>query len=522
MRNFCTLAIVLAVLITASTRVFALELGHKAGAVTLTNLDGHPRMMNHYGDHTGTVVVFLSARCDTTLAELDKLKAASREEDYESILFVGICSNPAETGEELKGFCQNHGMVFPVYRDPEGKAAKQFGATQTPEFFLLDKDGKLRYHGAVAGLEPALDALTAGAAIATKRSPVSGTPIHNPNPKRASEDPYGSISFSSELVFNRIPGAPAHHCSTLTEAPNGDVLCLWYGGSYESAEDQVLFLARLKKGERTWSTPEVVVRNPDQPPGNAIIFKDTTNRLWMVWGQMEGSRPTRRGSGWSSCRLMSRISSDNGYTWNEERAWPDKTRMLPRNPPIVLRDGTLVLPMSIDLVPEKPDGTLLRLEPDGVNWKRLGIMRRGEQITVVQRADGSLLGLARSRPFILQSESADGGVTWTRPVPTTLKCPDSGIVMIRLKSGRLLLAHNDNDGEDRATLALEVSDDEGATWKDKKILEMEPDLGAGEYSYPCLLQTSDDMIHITYTCRRYAIKHVAFDEGWLLRLERPN
>jgi len=40
----------------------------------------------------------------------------------------------------------------------------------------------------------------------------------------------------------------AYHCSTLTEAANGDLLCLWYGGSYEASDDQKLFLARKKKG----------------------------------------------------------------------------------------------------------------------------------------------------------------------------------------------------------------------------------------------------------------------------------
>ncbi len=49
------------------------------------------------------------------------------------------------------------------------------------------------------------------------------------------DDPYGSFSFSSELVFEKIPWAAAHHCSTICEAGNGDLLCLWYGGSYEAA-----------------------------------------------------------------------------------------------------------------------------------------------------------------------------------------------------------------------------------------------------------------------------------------------
>jgi len=499
----------------------ALKAGDTVGPVVMTTLDGHPRVMNNYSEHKGTVVAFLSARCEARLAQVAALNATVNLDGNERMVFVGICSNPDETGEEIRAFCQRRGVVFPVYRDSDAAAAKQFGAKWTPEFFLLDSTGKLMYHGGLEGLALAVKALLSGQPIVEKETPVTGAPIDRPGPKRDIDDPYGAIAFSSELIFTKIPGAPVHHCSTLTETPNGDLLCLWYGGSYESAEDQVLFLARLKKGERSWGTPEVVVRNPDMPPGNAIIFKDATNRIWMAWGRMEGSRPTRRGSGWSNCRLLTRISTDDGHTWGEEREWADTFGWLPRNPPITLANGQLLLPVSIHTQQES-GSILVRLNPDGTTWTRLGCMPRGGQMTVIERNNGDLFAMARSHPYTLASESKDGGVTWSTPEKTSLKCPDSAICMIRLKSGRLLLAHNDCDGEDRAILALEQSDDEGRTWKDKKILEFEPDLAAGEYSYPCLTQTSDGMIHITYTCRRYSIKHAAFDEGWLTHVERPN
>ena len=521
MKTFVVSMIISAAAMAMSEDIMALKLGEPIGAISMTTLDGHPRVMNNYPEHKGTVVAFLSARCNATLNEIAALNKVVNLDENESMVFVGICSNPSETGEEIRTFCQRRGVVFPVYRDPDAKAAKQFGARWTPEFFLLDNAGQLVYHGGLDGLAPAVKALLADEPITTRETPVTGTPLDRPGPKYEIDDPYGAIAFSSELIFTQIPGAPVHHCSSLSETPNGDLLCLWYGGSYESAEDQVLFLARLKKGDRFWSIPEVVVRDPDMPPGNAIIFKDPSNRLWMLWGRMEGSRPTRRGSGWSHCRLMTRISTDDGHTWSEEREWADTFGWLPRNPPITLANGQLVLPMSIHTKQES-GSIVVRLNPDGTTWSRLGCMPRGGQMTVIQRNNGDLFALGRSHPYILASESKDGGVTWSTPVQTSLKCPDSANCMIRLNSGRLLLAHNDCDGEDRAILALEQSDDEGRTWKNQKILEFEPNRAAGEYSYPCLIQTSDGMIHITYTCRRYSIKHAAFDEGWLIHVERPN
>ena len=112
-----------------------------------------------------------------------------------------------------------------------------------------------------------------------------------------------------------------------------------------------------------------------------------------------------------------------------------------------------------------------------------------------------------------------GGKTWTPREPTDLKCPDSGIALIRLRSGRLLLVHNDADGEDRSRLVVTQSTDDGKTWGDSRTLESDP---GAEYSYPCIIQAEREMIHLCYTYRRYSIKHVTFNENWLDSLDRPN
>ena len=90
--------------------------------------------------------------------------------------------------------------------------------------------------------------------------------------------------------------------------------------------------------------------------------------------------------------------------------------------------------------------------------------------------------------------------------------------MLKLKSGRVLLAYNDTEHDARTPFNIIQSTDDGATWGDMKVLEQD----WGEFSYPCLIQSSDGMVHLTYTYRRFSIKHTTFDEGWLVTKERPN
>jgi predicted neuraminidase len=310
------------------------------------------------------------------------------------------------------------------------------------------------------------------------------------------------------LIFEQIPMAPAHHCSSICELAGGDLLCVWYGGSYESADDQALFLSRRKAGERNWSQPRILAQNAAQPPGNAVVFRDSSERVWIVWSRMESTRPIRRGSGWNRCRLMARASTDGGVTWSEDRPVLDNTMGgVPRNPPITLADGTLLL----------PDGQshFLALAPGANSWQRVGSYSGGSQPAVIQRRDGSLLALLRHSQHITRIESRDGGRTWSPAVPTPLKNPGAGISMTRLANGHLVLVFNDSE-TDRTPLSICRSLDEGATWEAPFQLESNP----GEYSYPSIIQSADAKLHITYTFRRYSIKHIEMNEDWLVRVER--
>jgi predicted neuraminidase len=499
------------------------ELGDSVGPLKLLALAGNGIVLDNYGERPATALLFVSSRCDVTRRVIADINQLYRKRRLHDVLFVGICCNPAESADELRTFSQRSGVIFPVYRDPKGDVAQHLNARATPELFLLDRRGILVFHGGLqddkarGSFDAAVASVLAKRPLDAASHPVDGTPIDRPGPKREIADPYGQICFSSELVFEKIPFAPAHHCSTICQAANKDLLCLWYGGSYESADDQALFLSRKKPGERNWSQPQVLVQNTAQPPGNGVIFRDASDRVWIVWARMEGTRPMRRGSGWDRCQLMARTSSDHGSTWSEDRPLFEETLWcVPRNPPIILTDGTLLLPVEGSL--KEVDGShFLTLSRGASRWQRAGFTSGGSQPAVVERRDRSLLALLRHSRYITQIESRDAGQTWSQAEPTPLKNPNAGITMTKLANGHLVLVFNDSQTS-RTPLSICRSLDEGKTWEKPLNLESNP----GEYSYPCIVQSSDGKIQITYTYRRYAIKHVELNEEWLVHLQRPN
>ncbi|MEX2114288.1 MAG: exo-alpha-sialidase [Pirellulales bacterium] len=493
------------------------------GPVSLTTLTGDPLVMNNYTERPGTAVLFLSARCPVTERAIADINALHLKHRLRNVLFVGVCSNPAEPGEELRTFSQRRGLIFPVERDAAGDAARQFGATATPELFLLDSTGTLVFHGGLAeaagrrAADAAIVSLLAKKPIAPGVLPASGTPLDRPGPAREIDDLYGTVWHAADLIFEKIPKAAAHHCSVICQAGNDDLLCLWYGGSYESADDQTLFLARRAAGMQSWSEPQALISNAARPPGNGVIFRDAQDGLWIVWARMEGTRPMRRGSGWNRCRLMIRTSSDHGQSWSEDRPmFEEDLWCVPRNPPIALADGTMLLP--VEGSEENTDGSrFLTLAPGAERWTKTAFTSGGSQPAVIQRRDGSLLALMRHGGYIRQIESRDGGNTWSDAVATRLKNPDAGISMSRLANGHLLLIFNDSQ-TDRTPLSICRSQDEGRTWEKPLHLESNP----GEYSYPSIIQSADGRIHVTYTFRRYAIKHVELSESWLDHFERSD
>ena len=121
--------------------------------------------------------------------------------------------------------------------------------------------------------------------------------------------------------------------------------------------------------------------------------------------------------------------------------------------------------------------------------------------------------LCRTRQGVIATSHSDNdGDAWSDLEATQLPNPNSGIEVVTLKDGRHLLIYNHlgsgvTGWGRRGLLNLAISSD-GKEWREVAVLEQEKN---AEFSYPAIIQTRDQLVHMTYTWKRQRIKHGVVD-----------
>ncbi|QFY63465.1 glycosyl hydrolase (plasmid) [Rhizobium grahamii] len=348
-----------------------------------------------------------------------------------------------------------------------------------------------------------------------------------------------------------------NHAANLAFLPDGTLTCVWFGGTMEGMGDISIYMSRLAPGATRWSQPEKMSDDPAKSEQNPLIFNAPDGKVWLLYtsqtaGNQDGSV------------VKCRISSDGGATFGEAYVLCEAPGTFVRQPIIVNKAGTWLLPIfrCVGLPGERWTGDVdtagvLISRDQGKNWLMTEVPDSigAVHMNIVSLDGDDLVAFYRNRfsESVLSSRSSDGGEHWSAPKPIDLPNNNSSIQAAGLKNGAIAMVYNHSnasmsdarrqslydeiEGEEepeaaptqaidrrkavwgvpRAPLSLAFSTDGGWTFPQRRDL----DTGDGyclsnnskdsvnrEFSYPSVIQGADGTLHVAYTYYRRAIKYV--------------
>ncbi|MFH1644055.1 MAG: sialidase family protein [bacterium] len=358
------------------------------------------------------------------------------------------------------------------------------------------------------------------------------------------------------------------HAATIAEVSNDHLIIAYFGGTDEGKPDVNIWLSHGYKNDEEqwiWNEPfviaysEEVIDEGNKPCYNPVLFKFDEKTIFLFY--KIGNSPMKwkgylkrsfdRGQSWSGPESLSKHSGAVGPT---------------RCKPIRLDDNTILCGSSVEglvdwyvcmekfifypnsskicfVQKSKPINTphsffgRKRITKD-VSAKFPSITRTGIIQPTTFVVDDSLnknikiICRGRGTKYLISSVSNDFGKTWS-PVEQESTLINgggicgSGIDSVRLKNGNILIVRNDlaagiKNGQsgDRSKLVIDLSNNNGTTWKTVLVLENTPTKENKQNCYPSIIQADDDLVHIVYTFDKCGeenrIKHVVLDPEKLI------
>lgn len=332
-------------------------------------------------------------------------------------------------------------------------------------------------------------------------------------------DALASLAWAAEPSFVRPPqyvGPPkAEHAATnrafqgipsMAVARGGRLWATWYAGPTPGEDDNnYVVLSTSADDGASWR--ETLVVDPDGP-GSVRAFDPELwlapdGRLFFFWAQAEKHEGTLGGV-W--CMETSQGDAERPE-WTAPRRLTDGIMMCK---PLVLSSGEWVLPASTWRATDHSARMIVSTDA-GKTWSLRGgcnvpaDARQYDEHMFIERRDGSLWLLVRTKYGIGESVSTDGGRTWPDLRPSSIPHPSSRFFIRRLSSGNLLLVKHGgmNEKIGRSRLTAFTSADDGRTWGGGLLVDERSGV-----SYPDGVQTPDGLIRIIYDYSRTGSREI--------------
>lgn len=121
--------------------------GDRMPPFSLTDHLGNTHTLEQYA---GKIVVldFSSHKCPFSLGVDPHFAALARQyADNAALVFLGIDSHYDTSIQEIRDYAEASQLPFPILKDVDNLYADAAGALVTPDFFVIDQEGRLAYRG---------------------------------------------------------------------------------------------------------------------------------------------------------------------------------------------------------------------------------------------------------------------------------------------------------------------------------------------------------------------------------------
>ncbi len=294
---------------------------------------------------------------------------------------------------------------------------------------------------------------------------------------------------------------------SMAVAPKGRLWATWYAG-VTPGEDQNNYVVLSTSGDDGKAWKETLTVDPDgSGPVRAFdpeLWVSPDGRLYLFWAQMGKGRPDTELGVW--CMETAEPDAEQPK-WSSPRRIADGVMMCK---PLTLSTGEWVLPVSKWRSHDQSAQMVVSTD-QGKKWAVRGAcnvpvdVRSYDEHMFIERRDGTIWLLVRTKYGIGESVSTDRGKTWPELKPSQIPHTSSRFFIRTLESGKLLLVkHGPFDKKTgRSHLMAFISTDEGKTWGGGLML----DERAG-VSYPDGQQTPEGLIRIIYDYSRTGERNI--------------
>ena len=161
------------------------------------------------------VVFFMGTECPLAKLYGPRMHRICNDYSARGVAFLGISSNVQDSIAEIAAYARDHQVQFPILKDLGCQVADLFGATRTPEVFVLDQERRIRYQGRIDGqytfgsgvglaqpvakrndLQLAIDELLAGHEVSVPKTTAKGCLIGRPKQPEIEAE----VTYSNQIA----------------------------------------------------------------------------------------------------------------------------------------------------------------------------------------------------------------------------------------------------------------------------------------------------------------------------------